>query len=87
MTAPPAVRFDIDSEDLARGFAQVVLGLAEILRELLERQAIRRMNAGDLSEIQIERLGMTLLRIRDELEGLQTVLSGPRATTPEGDVR
>ena len=86
MTATPAVRFDIDSQDLARGFAQVVLGLAEIVRELLERQAIRRMSAGDLSEDQIERLGVTLLRIREELEGLQTTLTGPRATTPERDI-
>lgn len=85
MTAP-TVRLDIDSDDLARGFAQVVLGLAELLRELLERQAIRRVTAGDLSEVQIERLGMTLLRIREELEGLQTALTGPRATTPERDV-
>jgi hypothetical protein len=82
----PAVRFDLDSEDLARGFAQVVLGLAEVVRELLERQAIRRMSAGDLSEVQIERLGMTLLRIREELEGLQTALAGPRDTTPERDI-
>jgi hypothetical protein len=82
----PAVRFDIDSEDLARGFAQVVLGLAEVVRELLERQAIRRMSAGDLSDVQIERLGMTLLRIRDELEALRTALTGQRATTRERDL-
>jgi hypothetical protein len=83
----PAVRFDIDSEDLAAGFAQVVLGLAEVVRELLERQAIRRMAAGDLSDIQVERLGMTLLRIREELEGLRTALTTPRDIPTEREIR
>jgi hypothetical protein len=87
MTAAPALHLDIDSQDVARGFAQLVLTLAEIVRELLERQAIRRMDAGDLTEAQIERLGTALLRIRDELEDLRQTVARPRTDTIEGILR
>jgi hypothetical protein len=71
----PGVRVDIDSSDVARGFGQVVLAVADVLRELLERQAIRRIDAGDLDDDQIERLGSSLLRIREEIAELRTTLS------------
>jgi hypothetical protein len=81
------MHLDLDSENVARGFAQLVLTLAEIVRELLERQAIRRMDAGDLTEVQIERLGTALLRIRDELEELRQSVARPRTDTIEGSLR
>lgn len=79
MTAPspttaPDLRIDIDPDDLGRGFAQVVLAVAELLRELLERQAIRRVDAGDLDDEQIERLGRALLRIKDQIGAVRTAL-------------
>jgi hypothetical protein len=83
----PAVRFDLDQDDLACGFAQVVLAVAELLRELLERQAIRRMDAGDLTDAQVERLGTALLRVRDELDVLRSAVTRPRDPHSERDVR
>ena len=71
----PTLRLDLDGDDVAHGFAQLVLALAEVIRELLERQAIRRLDAGDLTAEQIERLGSSLLRIRDELDNLRTAVT------------
>ena len=87
LPAPPALRLDLDSEDVARGFAQLVLTLADIIRELLERQVLRRMDAGDLNEVQIERVGTALLRIRDELEELRQTVARPRHQNIEGTLR
>jgi hypothetical protein len=81
----PAVRMNIDSSDVARGFGQVVVAVAEILRELLERQAIRRIDAGDLDDAQIERLGASLLRISEQLDELRVALTNPRAQHPRKD--
>jgi hypothetical protein len=78
MTAAPVARVQLDSDDVARGFADLVLALAEILRELLERQAIRRVDAGDLTDAQIERLGTSLLRIKTELDELRSTVSRNR---------
>jgi Gas vesicle protein K len=84
MTTTPAPRIDLDGEDVARGFAELVIALAELVRELLERQAIRRIDAGDLSDYQIERLGTSLLRIKTELDELRSAVSRNRT---ERDVR
>lgn len=78
MTAAPLARIELDSEDVARGFAELVLTLADVLRELLERQAIRRVEAGDLTDAQVERLGTSLLRIRTELDELRSAMSRNR---------
>lgn len=55
----------------ARGLVRLVLGLVKLLHELLERQAVRRMEAGRLSEAQIERLGAALLAQAEEILVLQ----------------
>jgi hypothetical protein len=65
--AGKAVRLDLEAADVGRGFGRVVIAIAEILRELLERQAIRRVDAGDLDDDHIERLGAALLRVRQQL--------------------
>jgi hypothetical protein len=87
-TRPGArLRLDIDSDDVAHGFAQLVLALAEVVRELLERQTLRRIDAGDLSDAQIERLGTTLLQLKDELDELRTAVVRPGPPTTERDDR
>ncbi len=58
--------------DAKNGLGQLVLTLVKLLHELLERQAIRRMEAGSLSGPQIERLGLTLMRQAQEIERLRT---------------
>jgi hypothetical protein len=84
MTTTPAPRIELNGEDVARGFAELVIALAELVRELLERQAIRRIDAGDLNDYQIERLGTSLLRIKTELDELRSAVSRNRT---ERDVR
>ena len=67
-------RINIDANDVGRGFGQLVLTLADLLRELMERQAIRRIEAGDLDDGQIEAIGTSLLRIRQQITELRSML-------------
>lgn len=56
-------RVDVDPEGAEQGLAKLVLTLIEFLRRLLERQAIRRMDGGTLSDEEIERVGVALMRL------------------------
>ena len=58
-------RLNADPEELERGLAQLVLTIVELLRQLMERQAVRRMDDGSLSEEQIERLGQTFMALSE----------------------
>ncbi len=69
----PARRLNIDPEQVRNGLAQLVLALIKLLHELLERQAIARMDAGNLSEAEIERLGSTLMKQSEQLDRLREV--------------
>ncbi len=60
-----------DREDVARGLAQLVLTLVELLRQLMERQAIRRIEAGGLGDDRLERLGETLMALEQRMEELK----------------
>ena len=64
-------RIELDPEDVSRGLAQLVLTVVELLRQLMERQAIRRMDGGSLSDDQIERLGTTFMRLEDRMTELK----------------
>ena len=59
---------DADPENVAEGLARLVLTLVELLRQLMERQAVRRVEAGGLSEDQIERMGQTLLQLERKMQ-------------------
>lgn len=65
------MRIAAESEHIERGLAQLVLTLIELLRQLMERQAIRRVEAGGLSEEQEERLGQALLMLEGRMEELK----------------
>ncbi len=69
----PARRLQLDPESVQNGLGQLVLTLVKLLHELLEKQALRRLDAGGLSDEQIERLGLTLLRQSEEIERLREV--------------
>lgn len=56
--------------DVEKGLAQLVLSLVELLRQLMERQAVRRVEAGGLSDEQVERLGTTLLLLKRRMDEL-----------------
>ena len=64
-------RVDVDPEGVEHGLAKLVLTLVELLRRLLERQALRRMEAGSLDDDQIERLGQTFMRLEARMEELK----------------
>ena len=57
------VRLNADPKDVQRSLARLVLALVEFLRQLLERQAIRRMDAGTLNPAEIENIGLALMRL------------------------
>jgi hypothetical protein len=61
----------LQPENVRNGLAQLVLTLVELLRELLERQALRRIEANSLSSDEIERLGTTFLRLAEEIDRLK----------------
>ena len=63
-------RIDIDPDDVERGLAGLVLGLVELLRQVLERQAVRRMEGGTLSDEEIERVGLALIRLERKVREL-----------------
>jgi hypothetical protein len=56
-------RVNVDPEGVEQGVAKLVLTLVEFLRQLLERQAIRRMDGGTLTDDEIERVGLALMRL------------------------
>ncbi len=64
-------RLNLEPENAARGLMQLVLTLVKLLHELLERQSLRRLEAGSLSEDEIERLGVTLKRQAQEIDRLR----------------
>ena len=69
--APPPRRLSLDEGKLKNGLGQLVLTLVKLLHELLEKQAVRRMEGGSLSDEEIERLGLALMRQSEEIERLR----------------
>ena len=67
-----ADRLELDPEAAQNGLAKLVLTVVELLRQLSERQAVRRMEAGSLTEAEIERVGGALLRLEDKMKELKT---------------
>ena len=63
-------RVEVDPEGVERGLAKLVLTLVEFLRQLLERQAVRRMDGGGLSDEEIERMGLALMKLDQKMDEL-----------------
>ncbi len=68
---PP--RLDADPEKIENGLAKLVLTLIEVLRKVLEHQAVRRMEGGNLSAEEVERLGVALLRLNDKMQDMKGI--------------
>ncbi|TML66462.1 MAG: gas vesicle protein K [Actinobacteria bacterium] len=64
-------RINADPERVERGLAQLVLTLIELLRQLMERQALRRMEQGTLTDEQVERLGETFMKLEARMGELK----------------
>ena len=65
-------RINIDAATVEQGLAKLVLSLIELVRRLLEKQAVRRMEGGDLSPEQIEELGLALMKLEEKMDELKT---------------
>jgi phosphoribosylaminoimidazole-succinocarboxamide synthase len=66
----PQSRIDCTPENIEQGLAKLVLSLIELLRQLLERQAIRRMEGGSLSEEQVDSMGEALMKLESKIHEL-----------------
>ncbi len=64
-------RLDLRQDDVKNGLGQLVLTVVKLLHELLERQGIRRIESGSLTDAEIERLGLTLMRQAEEIDRLR----------------
>ncbi len=63
---------NIDPADVSKGLAKLVLTVIELLRELLERQAIRRIDSGTLTREEINNLGTTFMKLAEKMEELKS---------------
>lgn len=68
---PP--RLNTDPDKVENGLARLVLTLIEVLRKVLEHQAVRRMEGGHLSDEEVERLGVALLRLNDRMQDMKGI--------------
>lgn len=68
---PPNKKIALQQENVANGLARLVLTLLELLRELLERQALRRMEGGALTKEEVNNLGITFMELSKRMEGLK----------------
>lgn len=68
---PP--RLNTDPDKVENGLAKLVLTLIEVLRKVLEHQAVRRMEGGHLSDEEVEKLGVALLRLNDRMQDMKGI--------------
>ena len=64
-------RVNADRDNLEKGLAQLVMTLVELLRQLMERQALRRIDGGSLAPEEVERLGETFMLLEQRMEELK----------------
>ena len=68
---PLTHRIETDPDSIERDLMKLVLTIVELVRQLMEAQALRRVEQGDLSEGQVEDLGLGLMRLEQAMEGLK----------------
>jgi hypothetical protein len=64
-------RIDADPESVERGLVSLVLTIVELLRQLMERQALRRVDDGTLTDDQVEKIGWTLMSLEQRMSELR----------------
>jgi hypothetical protein len=64
-------RIELDPDQVKNGLGALVLTVVKLLHELLERQALRRIDVGSLTEEQVEKLGLTLMRQAEEIDRMR----------------
>jgi Gas vesicle protein K len=65
-------RVETDAESVERDLMKLVLTIVELVRQLMEAQALRRVDEGDLSDQQVEELGLALMRLEEAMERLKS---------------
>lgn len=68
-------RINATPDNADHGLAQLVLTLIELIRKLVEKQAIRRVEGGSLTDDEIERLGETLMKLEMKMEELKKIFN------------
>mgnify|MGYP001595121857 FL=1 len=66
-------RIDANPKNVEKGLAKLVLTLVELIRKLLEKQAMRRIEGGSLNEEEIEHMGETLLKLENKMQELKEI--------------
>jgi CII-binding regulator of phage lambda lysogenization HflD len=66
-------RISADAEAVENGLARLVLAIIELVRRLLEKQALRRMDSGNLSDEEIERLGTSLMKLEEKMAEMKAI--------------
>ena len=66
-------RINIDPKNVEKGLAKLVLTIVELLRQLMEKQAMRRVEAGSLTDEEIERVGETLMKLENKMKELKEI--------------
>jgi hypothetical protein len=64
-------RLEVETDSVERGLAALVLTIIELVRQLMERQALRRVDLGDLTDEQVERIGQTLMALDEHMVTLR----------------
>jgi len=64
-------RLETDSKSVERDLLKLVLTIVELVRQLMEKQALRRVDQGDLSDEQVEELGLGLMHLEEAMERLK----------------
>jgi len=68
-------RIDANPKNVEKGLAKLVLTLVELIRKLLEKQAMRRIEGGSLSDEEVERIGETLLKLENKMQELKEIFA------------
>jgi hypothetical protein len=66
-------RIAADSDIVENGLAKLVLSIIELVRRLLEKQALRRMDAGNLTDEEIEKVGSALMKLEEKMAELKQI--------------
>jgi hypothetical protein len=64
-------RIELDPDKIENGLARLVLSIVELVRKLLERQALRRMDRGALDDEEVERIGLALMKLEEKMDELK----------------
>ena len=67
---PVGQRWETDAAGIRHDLGRLVLTIVELLRQLMERQALRRVESGTLSDAQVEELGVALMRLEQAMTEL-----------------